>query len=395
MKRALTALFVTMLCACAPADPHPEAIDDGDDGVGAVLDVADPSTGPDDCVDLDLCDGAVVEGPLGADEVAPSDSEVEPAAQALVVGARFLTRTYAYLRKYPKADAPAVKGIEPEGGVDNDHLHHHGQPAGMLSPAQKVELVDSEPQNGFYKVKYGGGIGWIHAKKLVPVQPGMHPVDFAMKHPNMFFKHQIRRSLWNKDGPSESGSCAPTSLAMAARILGREPAGLSVEESIHRVRRLYEHPIDEASDTAGTTRYEIYEAATSKALDLSVHPMSKDFANPDKALAALNAQLAKKRLVVLEGNTGKKGASKPSAYQKAFNEIYAAAKKAGKTLYRYEYISAVNHSILVLGRDAKGRYVVGDPMSEVGFAAIGPAAMKDFMTRFVGHRGTGNAVWVE
>jgi hypothetical protein len=390
MKRVLSAMVVSMLCAvsCARSEPEIEPAEDEDDSVGAVIDTPDPSTGPDACVDLDLCD-VVVEGPLDADETAPSDPE--PVSEAYVAGAHFLTRTYANLRKYPSADAGVVKGIEPHGGVDGDHIHQWGNPAGMLSPAQKVTLVDQQPKNGFYKVKYDDQVGWIGVKKLIPTGPGMHPVTFALKHPNMFFKHQNHRNLWNKDGPSGSGSCAPTSLAMAARILGREPAGLSVEESIHRIRRLYEHPIDEASETAGTTRAEIYKAATSKALDLSVHPMTKDYSSPANALEAIDNQLAKKRLVVLEGHTG----SASSVYRKAFDEIYRAAEKAGKTLFKSSYEFGGKHSILVLGRDAKGRYVVGDPMSEVGFVVLGAAAMKDFMTRFIGHRGTGNAVWVD
>lgn len=394
MNRMLSAVLATILCASCTVAPDPSddlAVDTGDEAeVGAVLDVPDPSTGPDACVDLDLCDDLVA-GP--GDTAAPEDTEA--LMKGYVAGAKLLTRKYANLRKSPSADAALVTGIEPTGGVDHDHLHPWGNPAGMISPAQVVTLVDATAQNGFYRVKYDGKTGWVHGKKLVLVDPAMHPVDFAMKHRNTFFKHQVHRALWNKDGPRESGSCAPTSLAMAARILGREPAGLSVEQSIHRIRRLYEHPIDEASDTAGTTRSEIYEAATSDDLDLSVHPMTTDHADPDDALAALDKQLAKKRLVVLEGSTGAEGAAKPSAYQKAFNAIYAAAEASGESLYHTEYGFSGKHSILVLGRDEEGRYVVGDPMSEVGFVAIGAWAMKDFMSRFVGHRGTGNAVWVD
>lgn len=400
MKRILSALLVSMLCAGAcvaqspegePSDIH-AADDTGDDlEIGAVVDSPDPAADPDPCLDLDACDEVIVSD-APADETGAAPAEEQMTKDGYVAGAQLLTRTYARMRKSPNADAPEVTGIEPQGGVEDEHLHLWGNPAGMLSPAQRVTLVDPAAQNGFYNVKYDGKTGWIHSKKLILTDPAAHPVDFAMKHPNMFFKHQVHRAQWNKDGPRKSGSCAPTSLAMAARILGREPVGLSVEQSIHRIRRLYEQPIDEASDTAGTTRAEIYEAATSDELDLAIHPMTTDHASPADALTALDKQLGKKRLVVLEGSTGVDGKD-PSTYQKAFNKIYAAALKAGKTLYHHTYDFQGAHSILVLGKDAEGRYVVGDPMSEVGFVAIGPGAMKDFMSRLKGHRGTGNAVW--
>src|SRR5262249_5581432 len=136
------------------------------------------------------------------------------------------------------------------------------------------------------------------------------------------------------------------SLAMAARILGREPQGLSVEESIHRVRELYDPGLHERE---GTSRAQLMKAATLQTLDLEAHNMSTDYAKPADALAALDAQLGSKHLVVLTGITQYKGEA-PSVYQRAMDDIYHAAIKAGANLYHANYLSQGAHAILVAGR---------------------------------------------
>lgn len=397
MKRWLSAMVAAVLCAsCAPPSDSSESAGDAtaqddDLGIGAVLDVPDPEaeTGP--C--SDVCESIVIV-PVDPTKLGdPPLYEGPPDDNGYVVGAHLLTVTYAYMRTEPDGDAALVTGVDPGTGVHKDGIHLWGNPKGVLPPAQEVTLLDATPQHGYFHVKYDGKTGWISKKRLLLEDSDVDPVDFAMANANVFFKHQIHRTKWNKDGPSKSGSCAPASLAMAVRILGREPAGLSIEQSIHRIRHLYESPIDEASSTSGTTRAEIYKAATDDALDLSVHAMKTDHPKPSDALKALNVELDKKRLVILEGNTGT--GAKVSTYQKEFNAIYAAAVKAGQSLYHTKYPFSGNHSILVVGRDEDGKYVVGDPMSEVGMVKLSGAAMKDFMSRIPGHRGTGNSVWVK
>lgn len=388
MKRSLASLLVLLLCAsCGTSSPDTK----DDQGIGSDIDTPDPVTGPDPCVDLDQCDppasgtGGADPGTGGGGGAGGGDPAPTP-PEGYVAGARLYVKTYATLRKAPAASADPVTGVAPEGGV-HDALHLWNNPAGMIPPAQVVELVDPQKSGGFFKVKYDGKTGWVAAAKLVLSDEGADPIAFALQpaHRNMFFKHQIHRTLWNKDGPSSSGNCAPTSLAMAARILGKEPPGLSVEESIHRVREAYDPGLDEH---AGTSRADLYAAATSKKIGLSAHEMSTDHPDLGEALAALDAQLDKRHLVALEGYPSASG-----AYKKGMDEAYAAARAAGESLYHATYEVYVRHSILVLGRDGKGRYVVGDPMSEVGFVALSAAAMKDYMARWVGHRGTGVAVW--
>ena len=367
-----------------PASTEPEAIEietlAADESTGDEVAIADPSPDPDPCVDGDVCpDTVAAEGELAIDAAIRPGSWV-PGAHLLVLG-------YAPLHDTASATSGVVTSIAPDGGVPRDSLHAWGQPKGTLSPGQTAVLASQFPRNGFWEVTYGGARGWVLAGKVTLANGAMNPVDYALqpKIRNAFFKHQIHRNLWNKDGPASSGNCAPTSLAMALHVFSREPTGESVEESIHRVRLSY----GVHTDAGPTSRLEIHDAAIK--LGLKVQDLATDV-SPSAALTRLAGQLAKKRAVVLQGLPGAPG-STPTLYQRAMDRAFAAAIKRGVTLHNSTYTFDGYHSIMVLGRDAAGDYVVGDPLSEVGFVALTPAEMKDFMTRWVGNRGTGTAVW--
>ncbi len=212
----------------------------------------------------------------------------------------------------------------------------------------------------------------------------MSNIQFALAAPGAFFKHQIHRSNLNKDGPSHSGNCAPTSLAMAAHVFGKEPAGLSVEESIHRVRKTYDPGLHESQ---GTTRAQLATAAT--ALGLSVHSMST-YLSPSAALTRVEDQLALGRGIVLLGNPGS-ASSSPTLYEQAQDAALAALIAAGQPVFHAHYRFNGGHAIFVLAHKSDGKFVVGDPFSDAGFVSMSGAALKDFMTRYGG--GTGIAVW--
>jgi hypothetical protein len=372
------------------------ALDAPDPELGEEFAQEDPFEEPDACLDFDLCEEAAGMVDLAALEdeegaPAPEDAAAKEApvgeAEPLRVGARLLTLTYAGMHRHASASS-ALLAVPPHGGVDANALHPNRNPRGLVPPAQVVALLDADAQNGFYRVRYHGVTGWLARRKLVALDTSVSPVRFAMRSNvrNAFFKHQILRSRWNKDGPLSSGNCAPTSLAMAARVFGAEPSGMSVEESIHRARATYDRGLHESR---GTTRAQIETAA--RALHLNVKPLKTDLP-PSQALARVNTQLNAGRVVVLAGMPGKAG-SGPTAYEQAFTRAYSAAIRRGARLRHRSYDFNGGHSILVLGRDANGRYVVGDPISEVGYLAITGGELKDFMTRFTGARGVGNAVW--
>lgn len=293
-----------------------------------------------------------------------------------VAGARVLVRGYVSFRNAPQADAGLVTGVEPQGGV-TDSAHGGGMPRGQLPPGQVVTLVTGTKTSGYYQVRYDGKTGWLPASWLTPVDASKPRAVFALGATvrNAFFKHQLRRSKWNKDGPLSSGTCAPTSLAMAIHFFGREPAGLSVEQSIHRVRAAY----GTTTDSVGTFRSQIFQGAA--ALGMNVRSLDTRL-SPSSMLARLDTHLAAKRAVVLEGQPGVEGAG-PTTYQRAFDRAYAAAGLSNR------YTFDGRHSIVVLGKDG-AKYVVGDPLSEVGLLSLTAAEVTDFFARW---GGTGNAVW--
>ncbi len=369
-----------------PASGDAPALDDrrGEFGLDGAAAGDDGDTG--DGADGDIDDGDIDAG-AGADGVAgPDEGGVDTAVIAAAgpaAGSKMITKRYAAFHRSASTSS-SLLSVPPHNGVHDSGLHRWGNHNGVVPPGHTVRLKSATAHHGFYKVSYEGKTGWIAKSKLLWKNPALSRVHLALKSPNTFFKNQLHRARFNKDGPSTSGNCAPTSLAMAALVLGSEPAGLSVEQSIHRVRHKYDPGLHE---TTGTTRAQIQSAAA--AIGLHVHGLTTAL-RPSAALARVAHQLSLGHLVVLTGQPGKAGAT-PTAYQKRFNQAYAAALADGQSLVHSRYTFDGHHAILVLGRTATGRYVVGDPISEVGFVSLTGAQLKDFMARFGG--GTGNAVW--
>jgi hypothetical protein len=199
-----------------------------------------------------------------------------------------------------------------------------------------------------------------------PAAPAAKPpgyVETALQHPNRFFKRQVRHPKWNPTGPLFSGNCAPTSLAMAAKVFGKEPAGLTIEQSIDRVRVMMNKP----SDSGGASSAQVRLGA--QRLGLKLRAMAK---------GELDSELAKKHVVVLMGYPGLDGTNNASAYQQAF-------RTAG-----YYYTFDGFHSIAVLGKTSGGKYVVADPLSKIGVITMSTAQMADYWKRW---GGSGTAVW--
>lgn len=229
----------------------------------------------------------------------------------------------------------------------------------------RVERIAGQPQtDGFFNVTFADGAGWIAGKKVAAIFPDATRREVALAYPKAFFKRQVRHPVWNPTGPSTSGNCAPASLAMGAMVFGRQPAGLTVEQSIDRVRRLMDKP----SDSGGASLAQVRKAAA--ALNLEWRAMAR---------GELDADLDKGRMVVLVGTPG--NTSSPTSvttYQRAFRD-------AG---YTYTFDGA--HSILVMARMPSGKYLVADPLSKIGPLEISKAAMRDFYARW---GGSGTSVW--
>lgn len=401
---------LTDVVGAPPADdPTFESPDASDEGTGEVVEVEEPDAGP-LCLE-DLCPEEEGDGGFEPDDggMLPEEEEDAGAADAgaavatadagkpdagkpdagkadagvapppvvgPVVGSKFIVRAYSAFRSSASPSGALIASVAPNGGVKNSE-HGSGQPLGYLSQGQVVTLAATATSNGYRRVKYDGKLGWMQAARLTWVDPAVKPFDFAARpaNRNAFFKHQLHRSAWNKDGAYYSGTCAPTSLAMAARIFNKEPNGLSIEQSIHRSRQSY----GVGTDHVGTNRFQIRTGA--QALGLKVAPLDTRL-SAAAMLSRIATQLSLKRVVVLEGEPGTPGG--PTVYQQAFNTAYG---KAGSNA---SYTFDGRHSIAVIARDASGGYVVGDPISEVGMVVLTGTQLKDFFARW---GGTGNAVW--
>jgi hypothetical protein len=403
MKRALLAAMIWTLAGCANGwigDSGAEADQWGNDGsesvdldpapydeVGELLDDTDPTPGYDPCLDDDICPddetdpeedgagGASTEGGEGGEDgVGGAGTETDPPPTTTgkyQAGDLLLVLKYAPLRKEPKTGS-GVKSVHTNGGV------HGGHPKGTVPPGQQVRMLNQPRTNGYYKVEYKGYNGWIYGKKLALVDEGIHPVKFARRAAvrDAFFMHQIKRSKWNKDGPSSSANCAPTSLAMAAKIFDVATRGRTIERGIHEARDSYNASTNES---IGTNRAQIRQGA--KTLGFTVHELATNLPSASDEMNRLDKQLGWNRVVVLEGQAyGSQGAAYRSRMTAAFHD-------GGVTNRTYYYQG--RHSILVVARLDNGKYVVGDPISEVGMVTMSRTQLKSFI-KYWG--GTGNAL---
>lgn len=359
-----------------PSDDEAEPPAAGDDeAVGGVVEEPDPEPGDDPCLEHDDCptppDSGT--GDDGGDE--PQDEVDPPPPADYVAGDVLLTLTYAPLRKQPDNQA-GTADVHLNGGA------HGGHPKGTVPPGQEVTVRATSPTNHFVPVAYRGHEGWIHRNKLILLETSVHPVTFARRSSvrNAFFMHQLRRARWNKDGPGSSANCAPTSLAMAAKIFGHGEPGKTIEQSIHEARRQYDPaPLCES---CATSRADIRTAA--QKLGLNVHTLEA-VGNVESRMDRIDQALGNKRLVVLEGYAGQ-------AYRDRMTEAYRNADNAWvrDRIYTYGDEPGEYHSILVVSRLDSGKYLVADPLSEVGMVTMSRAALKSFFSRW---GGTGNVVW--
>jgi len=350
-----------------------------DSSVGTPVDDPDPVPGDDPCIEQDDCsppppdEGSTDEGSGGGAPAEPAPTQGSTPEYA--VNAVLLTLTYAPLRKHPDSQAETV-GVHVNGGA------HGGHPKGRVPPGQAVTVLDAAPTNGFYKVEYLNHEGWIHGNKLTLFDTTVHPVKFARRSGvrNAFFMHQLRRTRWNKDGPSSSANCAPTSLAMAAKIFGHGTPAKTIEQSIHEARRQYDPaPLCEG---CSTSRSDIRNAA--QKLGLHVKTLNA-VGSVEYRMDRIDQALGNKHVVVLEGYPG-------AMYRERMTEAYRNSDNEWIQNRAYTYGDEPDeyHSILVVSRLNNGKYLVADPLSEVGMVTMSREILKSFFKRW---GGTGNVVW--
>ena len=211
-------------------------------------------------------------------------------------------------------------------------------------------------------------------------------VAAALANPNSIFKRQGYSAKFNPrpdelhDGKVvrsySNGNCGPTSLAMAVKAFGLEEARVrgNPEDSIDLARnamtlksdprnpRAWDTIQEPASNDVGTVQAQMIRGA--KRLGLQVQSLPINHQNP---LGALDAAFARGQMVLLSGQPGQPG-SGHTAYENAMRT------RSGDTGYEYDK----GHSILVMGKDATGRYLVMDPLSRNGVVHMTAAELGTF-----------------
>lgn len=208
-------------------------------------------------------------------------------------------------------------------------------------------------------------------------------LDHVLKHPNEFFKRQAYSAKYNPH-PDEldskgrrvfsyaNGNCGPTSLAMAVKAFGLEQARVAKnpEDSIDLARNAMTLPKrswntlrEPKTNDVGTDLEDYIRGANRLGLR-----NEKLRINNNHPLRALDEAFKQGRMVLLGGQPGKDGANNYTAYEKAMRT------RSGKTDYSYPD----GHAILVMGKDARGRYLVADPLSRNGVVHMTAAEMASF-----------------
>lgn len=338
--------------------------------------------GLDPCLDLEQCPGDEVDGGSGpeAGEDGGTEAGGPVPPPGYVAGARMLTRVYVYFRSAPNAEAPVIESVAPQGGVND--ATHPGQPLGMIPPGQEIELVDPVKSGVFYKVRYDGKVGWLHQAKILLIDTEAHPVDFALRGEvrDILFKRQANHGTFNRDGPSGSSNCGPSSLAMAVRIWGKEKPGLSIEQSIHAARNKSKPG---SGDRDSTKQSELADGGRAFGLEVKEHTSPQ---GASETMDWIDTQLDHKRVVTLAGMTGASVSccENPNADHNACPGGETAFQEAIRTAQNSPYSFDCFHSIAVIGRTGSGQYVVGDPLSRVGMISMSRASLKDFVSRWGG-----------
>jgi hypothetical protein len=215
-----------------------------------------------------------------------------------------------------------------------------------------------------------------------PAPTGRGRLDRVLANPNSVFKRQGYSAKYNPR-PDEldsrgrlvrslsNGNCGPTSLAMAVKAFGLEQARASKnpEDSIDLARNAMTKSSnwntlkEPATNDAGTFQWQWERGA--KRLGLKEKKLPVSSAHP---LKALDEAFKKGHMVMLGGQPGRPGDGNYTAYEQAMRH------RSGDTTYSF----SKGHAILVMGKDAQGRYLVADPLSRKGVVHMTAKEMSSF-----------------
>ena len=299
-----------------------------------------------------------------AERGAPEPPAAPPAAPAAF--------GYQTRHAHPVSQLAQDFGVAPEALMA---LNGWADPGHLVPAGSRVNLPDSAETRGLAS-QYGGQIGEaVTPGEAAPPIPAGAPGGLAAGgvgiagDPNDVHMTQFVHERFNNspNAPWGSANCGPTSLAMALKAVGLQPAGLpagadteawidTTREAMGAMTDAYGHWGDSAYTDISQV---IAGAAASGGVTAPV------------SYQTLDAALAEGLPVVAAGN--------PAMYNYDWQE---------RGISNSEYDGG--HFITVTGKAANGNYVINDPLSNVGAVEISPAQMQDYMSWF----GPGAAVSV-
>jgi hypothetical protein len=204
-----------------------------------------------------------------------------------------------------------------------------------------------QPDNMWFKLADGSGyIASAVVKGYPPTTQCSHSrLPVMTTEANRFFKMQFFDSRYNPTGPSFSANCGPASLAMVLATLGREPSGLTIQQSI-----------DRASDLMRRNR----NASTTTWPQLQTGITSSGGSPQDiNSWAGLDQALAQGKPVILNGY-----------YGQSWRNQFPARTGNGAT----------PHLNAALGKTSDGRYIIADPMHTGGTVAMSKSQLAVFFS---------------
>ena len=233
-------------------------------------------------------------------------------------------------------------GTKKTGEILNFEAWEDGQAVQDQFVAPRV-LLDTK----WFKLR--GEAGWV-ASAVVPGYPPSNCVTPPSRLPNTvsaanpFFKLQFNHPTYNPTGPNSSGNCGPASLAMIFHVLGKQPPGLNIQQSIDNASRLMVRASASRSSWAELQRGVTKAGGTP--IDIS-------------SWAELDQRLSQGQPVVLNGYYG------PN-----WRNQFPGSTGNG----------AVAHLNAALGKTTDGKYIIGDPMHRGGAVAMTRSQLSAFFT---------------
>lgn len=232
------------------------------------------------------------------------------------------------------------------GSLGNNYLNLGGQNSQLGLPTSE----ESHLGNGNWRQNFENGtLDWLNngTAKVTLNSGNNSQLPTSIQQADPFFKLQYLNAKYNPNGPNGSNNCGPASLAMILKMLGKEPANISVETSIDYARA------------------QMFGYSNSVKQGLNVLDLDKQSTNWDQIKAGIT-----------------KTGGKPEDLQ-GWDQLDQSLNQGKPVIswgflrpeWRQQFPQRVgdgytSHLNAILGKTPDGKYIVADPMHQGGPVAM-------------------------